>query len=319
MARVSVVVPTYRRPDFLVEALASVRAQTMGDYEVLVCDNAADDATAAVVRGLDDSRFRYHPRPHNLGMLRSAMLGFASATAPLVMKLDDDDALLPDALERLIEPFEHHPDVHLSFGGVELVDADGSLISDLTQHTDRVSGRAQLAEGLVQQGSAVVSRGGVQLAGAVVRSGLLDWAAVDDDVATAYDFHIALAAARQDRPLWFTARPVVRYRIHPGADTVRNALSQAAATCYVIDQALASGEHDSAALRRRKAEASLLQGRAQLRAGDRRAARESLRAARALDPSRRGVRRLQALSQLPGPLLSGGLGARRLLSATPTA
>lgn len=319
MTTVSVIVPTYRRPHFLSQALASVQAQTMPDYEVLICDNAADPATAQVVAELADERFHYHPREHNLGMLRSAMLGFANAGAPLVMKLDDDDVLLPDALERLTEPFASHPEISLSFGGVEFVDQSGQPLPEVTEQTDQLSGRGSFSEGLLEGGSRVVSRGGVQLAGAVLRADLLDWDAVPDEVATAYDFHLALAATEDSRPVWFTRAPVVRYRIHDGADTLRNAQAQARATNYVIDTALAAGHHDAEALRARKAEACHLLGRALLREGRPAEARVQLLTARSLDPSRPGLRRLLTLSRLPAPVLTRLVRLRRRLAPPATA
>ena len=45
--RVSVVVPTYRRPDLLARCLAALAAQDLdpADYEIIVADDAASDAT----------------------------------------------------------------------------------------------------------------------------------------------------------------------------------------------------------------------------------------------------------------------------------
>lgn len=313
MPRVSVVVPTYLRPHFLAGALASVQAQTLTDLEVLVCDNGADPKTEEVVRALADERFHYLPRTENLGMLRSAMLGFSDARSPLVMKLDDDDALLPDALERLVAPFDAHPEVRLSFGGVQLVGEDDQPLVEETAWLDRSSGRGEFREGLLTGGSRVVARGGVQLAGAVMRADLVDWTSVPPEVATAYDFHLALTAVEDDHPLWFTPARVVRYRLHPGADTNTHAAAQCQATVYVLEQAMRSGRHtDSDALERRMAEATLEAGRVLLRQGDTRAARSLLRRSFRIRP---GLVRggLTLAAHLPPPLLSGAVRARTAL------
>ncbi|WP_131106026.1 glycosyltransferase family 2 protein [Ornithinimicrobium sufpigmenti] len=304
MARVSIVVPTYRRPHFLVNALASLRAQTLTDFEVLVCDNGAEAATEDVVRALDDQRFRYIPRPQNVGMLRNAMLGFADARSPLVMKLDDDDFLLPEALEGLVTPLERNPDIKLSFGGVQLVDADDAVLQERTQWLDRESGRASFQEGRLTDSTGIVARGGVQLAGAVVRADLVDWASVPAEVATAYDFYLALTAAEDDRPLWFTQERVVRYRLHPDADTNTHSAAQAKATVYVLEKALASGRHqDTTALQRRLGEATLAAGRALLHDRDIRSARPYLRRSLRLQPGLTTAR-LALASHLPSALVS---------------
>lgn len=301
MARVTVVVPTYLRPHFLAESLAALQAQTLADFEVLVCDNGADASTEQVVRDLQDERFVYTPRPENLGMLRNAMAGFAAASAPLVMKVDDDDLLVPDALARLVPPLEEHPEVKLSFGGVLLVDEHGEPLTDLTARTDRESGRADFAEGRLPHGTRVVARGGVQVAGAVLRADVVDWGRVPEDTATAYDLYLALAASERGRSLWFTPEPVVRYRIHPGSDTARHLAAQASAASLVLERAITSGRHDPATLpdlRRRLGRVCLEAGRALRHQGETPAARAMLRRAMRRAPSRRAAKALVA-SYLP--------------------
>src|ERR1700754_463468 len=53
---VSVVLPTYNRPDYLREAMASVFAQTLDDWELIVADDGSDEETKAYLRGIDDPR-----------------------------------------------------------------------------------------------------------------------------------------------------------------------------------------------------------------------------------------------------------------------
>lgn len=84
MPAISVIIPTFRRPHYLAQALASITAQRLPDdveLEVLVCDNAADEETAALVRATDDPRIVHIPRPRNLGMMRNAVAGFARPAA----------------------------------------------------------------------------------------------------------------------------------------------------------------------------------------------------------------------------------------------
>ncbi|MFK5690591.1 glycosyltransferase family 2 protein [Ornithinimicrobium sp. LYQ92] len=295
MPAISIIVPTFRRPHFLAQALASVRAQTFTDLEVLVCDNAADAVTEQVVRELDDPRFVYVPRPQNLGMLRNAMLGFAAASSPLVMKLDDDDTLRPGALARLVHPFADHPDLHLCFGGVDLVDEHTDDLPEATDELNRTSGRARLLEGLHPDGTRLVASGAVQLAGGVLKADVVDWLAVPDEVATAYDVYLALAAVADGRPAWFTPAPVIAYRLHPEADTARHLGPQALGACRVMERALESGRHtDTASLRRRLGVASLVAGRVARHEGDRAGARSlALRAAR-LAPGRESLQLLAA-------------------------
>ena len=67
MAKVTVIIPTYRRPEFLYRAIASVLAQTYKDFDLLVIDDASQDATREVVGRIADERMRYFQNEVNVG------------------------------------------------------------------------------------------------------------------------------------------------------------------------------------------------------------------------------------------------------------
>ena len=52
MPAVSVIIPTYNRSGYLVQAVESVLNQTFGDLEVVVVDDGSTDDTARVLRSL---------------------------------------------------------------------------------------------------------------------------------------------------------------------------------------------------------------------------------------------------------------------------
>ena len=51
MPRVSVVIPAFNAEAHIAEALRSVKAQTYGDWEVVVGDDCSTDATAEIASG----------------------------------------------------------------------------------------------------------------------------------------------------------------------------------------------------------------------------------------------------------------------------
>ena len=63
--RVSVVIPTYNRADLLPQTIASVLNQTFADFEVLIVDDGSTDATAQIIREIEDSRLIYIPQEHS--------------------------------------------------------------------------------------------------------------------------------------------------------------------------------------------------------------------------------------------------------------
>ena len=111
---VSVVIIFLNAGRFLDEAIGSVRAQTAGDWElVLVDDGSTDESTAiaaeAARREPDRIRAIEHPGHVNLGTSASRELGLRSARGTLLLYLDADDILFVDAIETLRAALDRHP------------------------------------------------------------------------------------------------------------------------------------------------------------------------------------------------------------------
>lgn len=110
---VTVVIPAFRRPDLVEQALASVVAQTFPHWECVVVDSGFADRTESVVAGFRDSRIRTthnHP-PGVVAVARNR--GAAEGAGEFLAFLDQDDIWVPDWLERAM--------VAMKASGVELV------------------------------------------------------------------------------------------------------------------------------------------------------------------------------------------------------
>lgn len=101
--RVSVVLTTHNRARMLPSSAASALAQTVGAIELIIVDDGSTDDTPAVLHGLagSDPRVRAVAQ-HNAGLASARNAGLDRARAPWVLFLDDDDLLLPRALEILL-------------------------------------------------------------------------------------------------------------------------------------------------------------------------------------------------------------------------
>jgi len=98
----SVVIPTYNRSDLVVKAVRSVLAQTMDDFEVVVSDNQSPDDTREAIAQIHDPRLRYVSTPHHMVLPDSWEFARKEGRGKLVMVLSDDDAMVPDTLERFV-------------------------------------------------------------------------------------------------------------------------------------------------------------------------------------------------------------------------
>lgn len=100
--KISVVICTYKRADYLRLTLLSLEQQTISpsDYELIVVNDGSPDDTENVVQSFNSSlpiRYVYHD---NAGLAASKNVGIRAAIAPIIIFLDDDDTASPDFLEQ---------------------------------------------------------------------------------------------------------------------------------------------------------------------------------------------------------------------------
>lgn len=101
---VTVIVPGRDVAAYAVQALDSLRAQTLPSWRAILVDDGSTDATGAIFESAAaaDPRFTVvrHDAPRGLGAARNAALELVDT--PFVGFLDADDELTPGALERLV-------------------------------------------------------------------------------------------------------------------------------------------------------------------------------------------------------------------------
>ncbi len=109
---VSVVIPTYQRPGLLRRAIASVLAQTYGDWELIVSDdqrgpNASREYAEAAARV--DARVRVVENPGERGQAGNLNHAMRLSRGAWIKPLCDDDTLMPGCLAGLLAAAERHP------------------------------------------------------------------------------------------------------------------------------------------------------------------------------------------------------------------
>ena len=116
---VSVVIPTFRREDYIEETLNSVFAQTFRDFEVIVINDGSPDNTAARLQPLVAAgRIRYYEQP-NGGQSAARNRGIELARGEFLALLDDDDLWPPDKLEWQVARLRGNPRAVLCYGYAE--------------------------------------------------------------------------------------------------------------------------------------------------------------------------------------------------------
>jgi glycosyltransferase involved in cell wall biosynthesis len=116
----SITMATYNRASLLPRAINSVLNQSYQNFELIIVDDGSRDNTEEVCRSFKDSRILYYRHEQNRGVLACRNKGFDLARGDYTAFLDDDDELLPEALEIAIEKLKE-----LSPRGINIVCFDG--------------------------------------------------------------------------------------------------------------------------------------------------------------------------------------------------
>jgi glycosyltransferase involved in cell wall biosynthesis len=111
-AAVTVVITAHNYAEHLVEALESVRLQTMDPLDLIVVDDASTDDSATLLldwtarHGTRFNRLLILRTLRNAGLGGARNIGMAAAETPYVLQLDADNRLLPEACARLLAAIE---------------------------------------------------------------------------------------------------------------------------------------------------------------------------------------------------------------------
>ncbi|MDP1761832.1 MAG: glycosyltransferase, partial [Deltaproteobacteria bacterium] len=106
---VSVIIPTYNRAALVQQAVASVKAQTYRDFEIVVVDDGGTDGTFEVLSAWREIRVLRHAGRRGVSAARNT--GIAAARGEWLAFLDSDDLWLPDKLARQIFLLEGQPEL----------------------------------------------------------------------------------------------------------------------------------------------------------------------------------------------------------------
>ena len=103
MPKVSVILPTYNRAEFLGFAIESVLNQTFKDFEIIVSDDQSTDNTCQVVSSFNDSRISYIKNTRSKGPSGARNAAISVAVGEYIAFIDDDDEWLPDKLQGQVD------------------------------------------------------------------------------------------------------------------------------------------------------------------------------------------------------------------------
>lgn len=127
MPKVSVIMPSYNKGEYIGKAIESILNQTFREWELIIIDDCSLDNSIEVIRSYQDERIRFYENPSNLGIAGNRNKGLELAKGEYIALLDADDVSLPNRFEVEAAFLDTHPEIDVVFGGFQEIDEQGII------------------------------------------------------------------------------------------------------------------------------------------------------------------------------------------------
>jgi glycosyltransferase involved in cell wall biosynthesis len=219
---VSVIIPTYNRPEYLKQAINSAIQQTYQNLEIIVSDNCSSENPQALVESFQDSRIKFWRHEQNIGMLKNQFHGFKIAKGKYVASLHDDDMWNEDFLSKLVPNLEANPHLILAFCDQYIIDAQGQINYSGTEENSRGFKRDQITPGIHENFTQIglIDKSIPTAAACVIRNGVLDWDSIPLEVGGMWDLYLTYLSCVSGYGVYYYPEKLTRYRAHEQTDTM---------------------------------------------------------------------------------------------------
>ena len=116
---ISVLLTSYNREDYIAESIESVLAQTLTDFELIICDDRSSDGTVAIIEDYArrDRRIRFSINQRNLGDYRNRRHAAGLALGAFLKYHDSDDVMYSHCLATMAGPLVAEPGAAFALSG----------------------------------------------------------------------------------------------------------------------------------------------------------------------------------------------------------
>jgi len=130
--KISIIIPTYKRTDYLERLLKSIEKQTFQDFEVIVVDDCSpnQDEYKIVIEKYQKifKEFSFYSNSKNSGAPHSRNKGIRNAKYDYVALVDDDDEWYSGKLEHQVKIITEEPDTDFVYTWADAIDEDGNIV-----------------------------------------------------------------------------------------------------------------------------------------------------------------------------------------------
>jgi len=215
--KISVVMPSYGKADFIGEAIESVLGQTFDDLELIVVDDCSADGSLGIAEAYAkrDPRVRVILKPSRTGVSNAKNVGIKSAQGEAITILDADDVYSPDNLQKLWARMKLETVPTIVYSDHRKIDAEGNVL--LRTKPPHACTIGWIIGDLLTRGFGHVTTTLIPMV-CFDKVGLFD-----ESLKWSEDYDLALRFAREF-PFTFVPEQLYGHRVYPG--NMRNAIAR---------------------------------------------------------------------------------------------
>lgn len=221
---VSVLMPTYNHGEFVTQAIESVLAQELTNFELVICDDGSSDQTPEIAAeyARRDPRVRFFRNPNNLGLSANYNRCYRAAQpeSPYLIVLPSDDWWNPGLLQALVDTAEQHPQAaFVHCGGYRVRDEGRQLNSYMEIFNPRPE------PGLHRAVKELYCNNYVLMQGTLIRRSALRRFyphpyLCDEDLTFVSDYLLWTEILTRGGQAYYLPEQLVYFRDHPGSHTI---------------------------------------------------------------------------------------------------
>ena len=141
MAKATLLIPNYNNAQYIEDCLRSIQKQTYSDFKILIVDDGSTDNSVELIKQFPDDRIELILKEQNSGIVDTLNKGLATITTDYMIRMDGDDLMTEDRVEKLVTFMDTHPEFGICSSGIQLF---GLSDRKLIYETDPLKNRANL-------------------------------------------------------------------------------------------------------------------------------------------------------------------------------
>ena len=210
MSKLTIVLTTYNRPNFLKLAIDAILIQTFTDFDLVILDNGSDDRTSSVIKLFNDSRITsLKTEKNDFNFVNKA---FEYTKNDYLMITHDDDIMEKNLLQSHIKKLESNKKIGLISCCLNLIDDEGKLLNKIRPRIkkDKTWNKHEFLKEFLFRGDIIPCPATIFRSSLIIKNKLK----YNFEVGPAHDLFLIFKINLLDTYIYLSKDPMYRYRIH---------------------------------------------------------------------------------------------------------